>query len=253
MSKEPTDVMIGADLTTDTAKADHEAVTHAGVKLEGVILVSRDQVGKLHIEEEDHLARKGAEILGGAGVIVGLFAPPKLAGSAIGAVSGGVLGDLAHHEVKKKIELQVFDTIPFGGAGLVVAYPRSPVRRLATADTKAMTAGDRTVQAARADSADAQAHHGQLKGQDSQSDPAARAGPARGPVGHRARRTACPCVDRGAGGPQGVTGAVVTRASQSAPNRAARELSRHAEVMAENTAPCDAVAPFPARLRRPLG
>ena len=33
MSKEPTDVMIGAYLTLDPAKADYEAVTHIGVKL----------------------------------------------------------------------------------------------------------------------------------------------------------------------------------------------------------------------------
>lgn len=125
MSKEPTDVMIAAYYDTEPAKLDHEAVLHAGAKLEGAILVSRDHAGELHVEEEDHLARKGAEILGGAGLIVGLFAPPLLAATAIGAAIGAGLGALAHHEVKKKIEQQAFDNIPYGGAGLIVAYPRS--------------------------------------------------------------------------------------------------------------------------------
>ncbi len=138
MSTEPTDVMIGAYLTTGPAKADYEAVTHAAVKLEGAICVSRDHAGELHVEESDHLARTGAEALGGAGLIVGLFAPPLLIATAVGAVVGGALGDLAHHEVKKKIEQQAFDTIPFGGAGLIVAYPRSSAEGVDKAVTNAL-------------------------------------------------------------------------------------------------------------------
>lgn len=138
MSKEPTDVMIGAYLTTDPAKLDYEAVLHDGAKLEGAICVSRDHVGELHVEESDHLARKGAEVLGGAGLIVGLFAPPLLLATAAGAAVGGALGGLAHHEVKKKIEQQAFDTIPFGGAGLIVAYPRSSADRVDKAVTRSL-------------------------------------------------------------------------------------------------------------------
>ncbi len=138
MSKEPTDVMIAAYLDTDPAKADYEAVKQAGAKLEGVVCVSRDHAGKLHVEESDHLARKGAEILGGAGLIVGLFAPPLLIATAVGAVVGGGLGDLAHHEVKKKLEQQAFDTIPFGGAGVIVAYPRSSAERVDQAVTHSL-------------------------------------------------------------------------------------------------------------------
>ena len=138
MSKEPTDVMIGAYLDTQPARLDYDAVKEAGAKLEGVICVSRDHAGKLHVEESDHLARKGAEVLGGAGLIVGLFAPPLLVATAVGAVIGGALGDLAHHEVKKKIEQQAFDTIPFGGAGLIVAYPRSSAERVDHAVTHSL-------------------------------------------------------------------------------------------------------------------
>jgi hypothetical protein len=40
--------------------------------------------------------------------------------------------------VKKKIEQQAFDTIPFGGAGLIVAYPRSSAERVDHAVTHSL-------------------------------------------------------------------------------------------------------------------
>lgn len=125
MSHEPTDVMIAAYFDTEPAKLDYQAVIDAGVHIEGAVCVSRDHAGDLHVEETDHMARKGAEVLGGVGLVVGLFAPPLLLATAIGAAAGGIVGELAHTGVKSKIEKQAFDTIPYGGAGLIVAYPRS--------------------------------------------------------------------------------------------------------------------------------
>lgn len=125
MSHEPTDVLIAAYLELHPAKEDYQAVVDAGVKIEGAVCVSRDHAGELHVEETDHMVRKGAEVLGGVGLVVGLFAPPLLLTTAIGAVIGAGLGDLAHHKIEDKIEQQAGETIPFGGAGLIVAYPRS--------------------------------------------------------------------------------------------------------------------------------
>lgn len=125
MSHEPTDVMIAAYMTTEPAKLDYQAVIDAGAKLEGAVCVSRDHAGDLHVEETDHMAKKGAEVLGGVGLVIGLFAPPLLLATAVGAAAGGLLGEFGHHEVKSKIEQQAFETIPFGGAALIVAYPRS--------------------------------------------------------------------------------------------------------------------------------
>ena len=104
----------------------------------GAVCVSRDHAGELHVEETDHLAKKGAETLGGVGVVVGLFAPPLLLATAIGAVAGGVLGELAHSGVKSKLEKQAFDTSPYGGAGLIVAYPRSSADAIDKAVTRAL-------------------------------------------------------------------------------------------------------------------
>ena len=84
------------------------------------------------------MVRKGAEVFGGVGLVVGLFAPPLLLATAAGAAIGAGLGELAHREVESKIEQQAGDTIPFGGAGLIVAYPRSSADRVDQAVTRAL-------------------------------------------------------------------------------------------------------------------
>ena len=125
MSHEPTDVLIAAYYNTQPAKQDYEAVMDADVKIDGAVLVNRDHAGEMHVEDTDHMAKEGAEVLGGVGLVVGLFAPPLLLATAVGAAAGGVLGELAHTEVKSRIEKQAFDSIPRGGAGVIIAYPRS--------------------------------------------------------------------------------------------------------------------------------
>jgi len=42
----------------------------------------------------------------------------------VGAAIGEGLGELAHSKVKTTIEEQAFETIPYGGAALIIAYPR---------------------------------------------------------------------------------------------------------------------------------
>ena len=138
MSKEPTDVLIAAYLTIDPAKADYQAVIDGGAKIDGAVCVSRDHAGELHVEETDHMVRTGAEILGGVGLVVGLFAPPLLLATAAGAAIGAGLGEVAHREVESKIEQQAGETIPFGGAGLIVAYPRSSAEAVDNAVTRAL-------------------------------------------------------------------------------------------------------------------
>ena len=72
----------------------------------------------------DHLKRTGAVGLGAAGFVVGLFAPPLLLSTAVGAAFGAGVGHLADNKMKSQIEEQAEETIPWGGAGLIVAYPR---------------------------------------------------------------------------------------------------------------------------------
>ena len=85
---------------------DYEAVLGCGGYLHGAVVVSKDLEGKLSVEQTDHMVREGAEGLGAVGFAVGLFAPPLLAATAIGAVIGAGAGKLLHHRTASKLEKQ---------------------------------------------------------------------------------------------------------------------------------------------------
>ena len=100
MNDNQKDVLIAAYLFEDLAKRDFDAVLKLAedntITVEGVVLVEKDSDGEVHVTETgDHLGRKGVKIGGGAGLVVGLFAPPLLAATAVGAAGGAIMAKFA--------------------------------------------------------------------------------------------------------------------------------------------------------------
>jgi arylsulfatase len=135
---DPTDVLIGGYLSAEAAHEDYEAVLSCGAHLLGAVVVTKDLEGNLSVEQTDHMVREGAEGLGAVGFAVGLFAPPLLAATAIGAAFGAAGGKLLHRKTESKLEEQAGATIPIGGAGLIVAYPRADAEKVEPAVTRAI-------------------------------------------------------------------------------------------------------------------
>jgi uncharacterized membrane protein len=127
---ETTDVLIGGYLSKDSAQDDYEAALASGGYLHGAVVVSKDLKGNLAVEQTDHMVREGAAGLGAVGFAVGLFAPPLLAATAVGAALGAGAGKLLHHRTANKLEKQAGATIPVGGAGLILAYPHSAAGKI---------------------------------------------------------------------------------------------------------------------------
>jgi uncharacterized membrane protein len=124
-------------------------------------LVAKDLEGDLSVEQTDHMVREGATGLGLAGLAVGLAAPPLLATTAIGAALGAGAGKLLHRKAAGKIGEQAGETIPLGGAGLIVVYSRSEAEKVEPAITRAIKkvtgeAEGRHVEAVKGALADAQ-------------------------------------------------------------------------------------------------
>jgi len=127
MSDNPKDVLIAAYLIEDLAKQDFDAVVKLAedkaITVEGVVLVQKNEAGEVNVKETgDSLGRKGAKLGGGVGLVVGLFAPPLLAATAVGAAGGAVLGKFAKHRVEKGIAEKMDDALPKGAGGVIAVY-----------------------------------------------------------------------------------------------------------------------------------
>jgi uncharacterized membrane protein len=132
------DVLIGGYLSKGAAEEDYNAVLDCGGHLQGAVVVSKDLEGNLSVEQTDHMVREGAEGLGAVGFAVGLFAPPLLAATAVGAAMGAGVGKVLHHKTTDKLGEQAGATIPIGGAGLIVAYSHSEAATVEPAVTRAV-------------------------------------------------------------------------------------------------------------------
>ena len=125
------------------ARQDYDAVVELvkakQVQVEGVILVTHDEAGKVAVlSTGDHLGRKGAGWGAGVGVVVGLFNPALLASVVVGTAGGAIVGRFAEHKLKTGIQDKIGANLPPGSAGSSRSSTtstgwrwsrRSPVRR----------------------------------------------------------------------------------------------------------------------------
>jgi uncharacterized membrane protein len=121
------DVLIAVYLIPDLAQKDFDAyVKLAGdgmIVTDGVALVLKDAEGEVQVKENgDHLGHKGAKLGGGAGLVLGLFAPPLLAATAVGAAAGALAGKFARHRMQAGIGEKMDDALPPGSAGIIAIY-----------------------------------------------------------------------------------------------------------------------------------
>jgi arylsulfatase len=130
MSDTDFDVIIAAYLIPDLAGKDFDVlvrlVEEKQLTVEGVALVINDAGGNVSVKETgDHLGRKGLEIGGGVGLVVGLLAPPLLASVIVGGAAGRLIGKFARHRVESGLEQKMGGALPPGSAGVVAIYDRA--------------------------------------------------------------------------------------------------------------------------------
>ncbi|WP_107771479.1 arylsulfatase [Nocardioides sediminis] len=91
---------------------------------QGMILVGKDADGKPRLMDTgNHLGRRGAGWGGGAGVLVGMFAPPMLGAVAVGAAAGAVVGHFAGNKLTAAVQQQVGEALKAGTAVVIGVFP----------------------------------------------------------------------------------------------------------------------------------
>jgi uncharacterized membrane protein len=121
------DVLISVYLIPELAKQDFDAfvklIEEKIVAADGIVLVTKDAEGEITVEETgDHLGKKGAVAGGGVGLVIGLFAPPLLAATAVGAGLGAIAGKFARKRLESGIGEKMDEALPPGSAGIIAIY-----------------------------------------------------------------------------------------------------------------------------------
>jgi uncharacterized membrane protein len=127
-----------------------DAQTSGEYKVVGAVVASRDEQGKVTVDEHG-----GAEVGGGAtlgavgGLVVGLFAPPLLLATAIGAGIGAAIGALVKRHEEKEMGVELDEYLPVGTSAIIAVvddtYADNVESALVKADkkvNKAIDSGD---------------------------------------------------------------------------------------------------------------
>jgi uncharacterized membrane protein len=124
MGTENLALVVGSYQDVAAASEDYQALRGGqdagGYEIIGAVVLVRDKDGKVQVKEHgDKSVGHGAAWGAGAGVVVGLFAPPLLAATAVGAGIGAILGKIKKNREEKKFGVDVDEYLAPGTSAVV--------------------------------------------------------------------------------------------------------------------------------------
>ncbi len=127
MSEAPVNLYIATYSDEDAAQEDWDDIKELAregvITVDGLVLVSRNDDGKITVKDNAHDVGHGAAIGAVGGAIVGLIFPPAfLASAAVGAGIGAGAGAIVDHRDKNEIKADVEDALPPGSSGIVALF-----------------------------------------------------------------------------------------------------------------------------------
>jgi len=124
MSTQNLALVVGSYDDTDAASEDYQALRSGqdagGYEIIGAVVLVRDKDGKVQVKEHgDKSVGRGAAWGAGAGVVVGLFAPPLLAATAVGAGIGAIIGKIRKNHEEKQLGVDIDEYLAPGTSAVV--------------------------------------------------------------------------------------------------------------------------------------
>ncbi|GAA1938150.1 hypothetical protein GCM10009775_32790 [Microbacterium aoyamense] len=134
-------LVVGSYDDTAAASEDYEALRSGqdsgGYEIIGAVVLVRDKDGKVQVKEHGaHSVGHGAAWGAGAGVVVGLFAPPLLAATAVGAGIGAILGKIKKSRDEKRFGVDVDEYLAPGTSAVVAVVDDKWADRVENALTR---------------------------------------------------------------------------------------------------------------------
>ena len=128
----------------DSASANEDfaalkAAESADLRVLSAVVMSRDADGQVDVlSKGDGITGGGAVLGGGVGLVVGLFAPPLLAATAVGAGIGALLGHLTKKHAEKELGVELEEYLPPNSSAVVVVIDDVYLDRVEAALAKAV-------------------------------------------------------------------------------------------------------------------
>ena len=126
-----------------------ELVKAGAIFIDVAVLVSRDEDGKIKVDENAHEVAGGTMVGAAAGLMIGSIFPPGLiAATVVGGGAGAGIGGLVSHHRGNEIKKDVEDVLPAGSSGIVTVFDVNVKPKVDEALSKASKVDEEEVDAA---------------------------------------------------------------------------------------------------------
>lgn len=135
-------ILYVASYGDDPAAAQEDFAALKGVgdtAVVAAVVLDRDADGKVSVKEHGGGLVAGGTALGAVGgLVIGLFAPPLLLATALGAGVGAAIGAIVKHHEEKKIGVEAEEWLPAGSSAIVAVVDDVYLDNVDKAVTKAV-------------------------------------------------------------------------------------------------------------------